>query len=161
MNWFVKNLWLIPAIPLLAAGLIALVKQRERTFAVAVSIGGMALSFLFSMVVFLQTVWPDGLFRETYSFDWVQMGEATLRLGWVLDPLSACMVLMVTFVGGLIFIYSTGYMAADKNFTRFFCFLSLFAAAMLGLVISNSLLLLFVCCELVGGFFVFVDRVLV
>ncbi len=150
MNWFVKNLWLIPAIPLLAAGLIALVKQRERTFAAAVAIGGMALSFLFSTVVFLQTVWPDGLFRETYSFDWVQMGEATLRLGWVLDPLSACMVLMVTFVGGLIFIYSTGYMVEDKNFTRFFCFLSLFAAAMLGLVISNSLLLLFVCWELVG-----------
>ncbi len=50
----------------------------------------------------------------------------------------------------LIFIYSLGYMAKDENFTRFFCFLALFAAAMLGLVIANSLLLFFICWELVG-----------
>ena len=57
---------------------------------------------------------------------------------------------MVSFVGLLIFIYSVGYMAHDENFTRFFCFLSLFAGAMLGVVISNSLLLLFMCWEIVG-----------
>jgi NADH-quinone oxidoreductase subunit L len=57
---------------------------------------------------------------------------------------------MVTFVGLLIFIYSVGYMAHDDNFARFFCFLSLFAGAMLGLVIANSLLLLFICWEIVG-----------
>ena len=73
-----------------------------------------------------------------------------MQLGWVLDPLTAVMLVMVTFVGLLIFIYSVGYMAHDENFTRFFCFLSLFAAAMLGLVIANSLLLLFICWELVG-----------
>src|SRR5207248_305137 len=60
------------------------------------------------------------------------------------------MLVMVTFVGLLIFIYSVGYMAHDENFTRFFCFMSLFAAAMLGVVIANSLLFLFVCWELVG-----------
>ena len=60
------------------------------------------------------------------------------------------MLVMVTFVGMLIFIYSVGYMAHDENFTRFFCFLSLFAGAMLGVVIANSLLLLFMCWELVG-----------
>ena len=60
------------------------------------------------------------------------------------------MLVMVTFVGLLIFIYSAGYMAHDENFTRFFCFLSLFAGAMLGVVISNSLLLLFMCWEMVG-----------
>src|SRR5579862_1295171 len=68
----------------------------------------------------------------------------------MLDPLTAVMLVMITFVGLLIFIYSTGYMADDENFTRFFCFLSLFAAAMLGVVIANSLLLLFMCWELVG-----------
>ena len=68
----------------------------------------------------------------------------------MLDPLTAVMLVMVTFVGLLIFIYSTGYMAHDENFTRFFCFLSLFAGAMLGVVIANSLLLLFMCWELVG-----------
>jgi NADH-quinone oxidoreductase subunit L len=56
----------------------------------------------------------------------------------------------VCFVGLLIFVYSVGYMAHDENFTRFFCFLSLFAAGMLGLVIANSLLLFFICWEVVG-----------
>ena len=68
----------------------------------------------------------------------------------MLDPLSAVMLVMVTFVGLLIFIYSTGYMEHDENYTRFFCFLALFAGAMLGVVISNSILLLFMCWELVG-----------
>jgi proton-translocating NADH-quinone oxidoreductase chain L len=57
---------------------------------------------------------------------------------------------MVTFVGLLIFIYSTGYMAEDENFTRFFCFLALFAGAMLAVLIANSLLLLFMAWEIVG-----------
>jgi NADH-quinone oxidoreductase subunit L len=57
---------------------------------------------------------------------------------------------MVSFVGLLIFIYSTGYMKHDENYTRFFCFMSLFAGAMLGVVIANSLLLLFMCWEIVG-----------
>ncbi len=93
--------------------------------------------------------------RQVFNFDWFQFGDprvsgATLRLGWVLDPLTAIMLMMVTFVGLLIFIYSVGYMAHDQNFTRFFCFLALFAAAMLGLIIANSLLLLFMCWEVVG-----------
>src|SRR5207244_6741398 len=60
------------------------------------------------------------------------------------------LLVMVCLVCFLIFIYSVGYMAHDENFTRFFCFLSLFAAAMLGVVIANNLLLLFICWELVG-----------
>ncbi len=68
----------------------------------------------------------------------------------MLDPLSAIMLVMVSFVGLLIFIYSIGYMKHDENYTRFFCFMSLFAGAMLGVVIANSLLLLFMCWEIVG-----------
>jgi NADH-quinone oxidoreductase subunit L len=91
-----------------------------------------------------------GVFREVYNFRWFDFGTTSLQLGWVLDPLTAVMLLMVTFVSLLIFIYSIGYMAHDENFTRFFCFLSLFAAAMLGIIIANSLLLLFISWELVG-----------
>ena len=60
------------------------------------------------------------------------------------------MLVMITFVSLWIFVFSVGYMAADKNFTRFFAYLSFFSAAMLGVVIANSLLLLFICWELVG-----------
>jgi NADH-quinone oxidoreductase subunit L len=153
MTWIVRNLWLIPALPALAAGLIALVKQRNRRFAASLAIGSMGLSFLLSLCAFAQmvpSIGQGGKAIQIFNFPWLQYGGEWLRLGWMLDPLVAVMLVMVTFVGLLIFIYSTGYMSHDENFTRFFCFLSLFAAAMLGVVIANSLLLLFMCWELVG-----------
>jgi len=146
-------LWLIPAVPILAAGVIALLKQPKRRTAATLSIGSLGFSFLFALCAFIHTLtnWAHGGgVREVANFTWIQVGTSHVDLGWVLDPLSAVMLVMVTFVGLLIFIYSTGYMAHDENFTRFFCFLSLFAGAMLGVVIANSLLLLFMGWELVG-----------
>src|SRR6266581_4132025 len=153
MNWIAQNLWLIPALPLLAAGLTALAKRPQRTLAATLAIGSMGVSFLLSCWAFVETLGEHpatGVERQVHNFNWLQFGDASLQLGWVLDPLAAVMLVMVTFVGSLIFIYSVGYMAHDENFTRFFCFLSLFAAAMLGVVIANSLLLFFMCWELVG-----------
>jgi NADH-quinone oxidoreductase subunit L len=153
MTWIVRHLWLIPSMPALAAGLSAFAKQRNRRFAASVAIGSMFLSFLFSLVAFTQVLQFSGKLAETrqvFNFPWFQIGNDWLKLGWMLDPLTAVMLVMVTFVGLLIFIYSVGYMAHDENFTRFFCFLSLFAGAMLGVVIANSLLLLFICWEIVG-----------
>src|ERR1035437_3569122 len=148
-----RVLWLIPAAPMIAAGVIALLKQPRRKAASSLAIGSLGFSLLLALIAFGHTVsgWAHGeAVRETVNFTWIQVGSANVDLGWVLDPLSAVMMLMVTFVGLLIFIYSTGYMAHDENFTRFFCFLSLFAGAMLGVVIANSVLLLFMCWELVG-----------
>jgi NADH-quinone oxidoreductase subunit L len=154
MAWIVKNLWLIPALPLLAAGLSALAPQRFRKFSATLAIGTMVGAFLLSLCAFAHTLHAghEGA-KEVFNFEWLQFAAGTpgiLKLGWVLDPLTAVMLVMVTFVGTLIFIYSVGYMAHDENFTRFFTFLSLFAAAMLGIVIANSLLLLFMAWELVG-----------
>src|SRR5881628_272032 len=89
-------------------------------------------------------------FRSVHNFTWFTFGEQTLRIGWVLDPLAAAMLLMIALVGLCIFVFSVGYMADDKNFTRFFAYLSFFSGAMLGVVIANSLLLLFIFWELVG-----------
>jgi NADH-quinone oxidoreductase subunit L len=146
-------LWLIPAVPIVASGVIALLKQPSRKLASSLAIGSLAVSMLLALAAFghVLTGWSHGFsVRETVNFAWVQMGTGTVDLGWVLDPLSSVMAVMVTFVGLLIFIYSTGYMGHDENYTRFFCFLSLFAGAMLGVVIANSLLLLFMNWELVG-----------
>ena len=146
-------LWLIPAVPIVASGVIALLKQPKRKTAAMLAIGSLGFSLLLSLVAFGHVLagWAHNVdVRETVNFTWIQFGVTNVDLGWVLDPLSAVMLVMVTFVGLLIFIYSTGYMAHDENFTRFFCFLSLFAGAMLGVVIANSLLLLFMCWELVG-----------
>jgi len=155
MAWIVKNLWLIPALPLLAAGLSALLPQRFRKLSASLAIVSMIGAFLLSLCAFAHAIQHNGheSAKEFFNFAWLQFaaGDAgVLKLGWVLDPLTAVMLVMVTFVGTLIFIYSTGYMAHDDNFTRFFTFLSLFAAAMLGIVIANNLLLLFMSWELVG-----------
>ena len=146
-------LWLVPVAPMVAAGIIAFLKQPKRKTSATLAIGSMALSLLISIFAFAHVVagWFSGVaVRETVNFAWLHFGTTAVELGWMLDPLAAIMLVMVTFVGLLIFIYSTGYMAHDENFTRFFCFLSLFAGAMLGVVISNSVLLLFMCWELVG-----------
>ena len=188
--WIVKYLWLIPFLPLLAAGLTALMKQKCRKAAATLVIGAMAISFLLSLCALACSVkyhssdeltaakafanmhlgrttdlkaaahsapekpaYHDSVNHMDYNFEWLKFGdskEGNLRLGFVLDPLTAVMVVMVTFVGGLIFIYSVGYMAHDENFVRFFTFLSLFAAAMLGIVMANNLVLLFASWELVG-----------
>ncbi len=153
MTWIVQNLWLVPALPILAAGVSALAKQRNRMFAASLAIGSMAISFLLSLWAFAHVLWLGSqgeVARQVVNFRWFQFGTEWLKLGWMLDPLTAVMLLMVTFVGLLIFIYSVGYMKHDENFTRFFCFLALFAGAMLGVVIANSLLLLFMCWEIVG-----------
>ena len=151
MTWIVQNLWLVPVLPILAAGIAALLKQRSRIPAASLAIGSMAISFLLSLCAFIHVLGNRGGDAiQTFNFRWFQFGNEWLRLGWMLDPLTALMLLMVTFVGLLIFIYSVGYMAHDENFTRFFCFLALFAGAMLGVVIANSLLLLFMGWEIVG-----------
>lgn len=148
-----QYLWLIPAMPIVASGVIALLKQPRRKLAAALAIGSLGLSLLIALAAFAHVVsdWTQHIaVRETVNFTWMQAGVSHVELGWVLDPLSAVMMVMVCFVGLLIFIYSVGYMAHDENFTRFFCFLALFAGAMLGVVIANSILLLFMCWELVG-----------
>jgi NADH-quinone oxidoreductase subunit L len=153
MNWIVEQLWLIPALPLAAAGITALFRRRHGRWAAGLAIGSMGLAWVLSVGAMWMTFQPgagDGPFREVRQVAWVSLGEATLDLGWVLDPLGASMLVMVSFVGLLIFIYSVGYMSEDENYGRFFCYLSLFAAAMLGLVLSNHLLLLFMCWEVVG-----------
>src|SRR5580704_557532 len=107
MTWIVQNLWLIPAMPVLAAGLSAFSKQRNRRFAASVAVGSMFFSFVLSLVAFAQVVGriSQGIeARSVFNFAWFQVGEEWLKLGWMLDPLTSVMLVMVTFVGLLIFI---------------------------------------------------------
>ncbi len=145
----VSNLWLLPAVPFAAAVLILSFGRSRRRSAAVLAIGGQIVVLATSMVAFLPTLQTLG-FRAVQNFTWFTFGEQTLRLGFVLDPLAAAMLVMISLVGLCIFVFSVGYMADDKNFTRFFAYLSFFSGAMLGVVIANSLLLLFMFWELVG-----------
>src|SRR5882672_3736507 len=126
-----QYLWLIPALPLLAAGIGALTPRTGRKLAACSAIFAMAGAFVLACLA-LNTALQHPAEKLCFNFTWFDLGRGTLQLGWLLDPLAAFMGVMVTFVGLLIFIFSLGYMKEDPNFARFFCFLSLFAAAMLG-----------------------------
>lgn len=144
------KLWLIPAAPLLAAVLILFVLgPQRRRLAAAVAIAAQLFALTGAISAFGATLQKPG-FLEVHNFNWFTVGQIPVRLGLMLDPLTAGMLVMITFVSLWIFVFSVGYMAEEVNFTRFFAYLSFFSAAMLGVVISNSLLLLFICWELVG-----------
>jgi len=145
----VSNLWLLPAVPFAAAVLILSLGKSRRKSAAVLAIGGQIVVLAISIAAFLPTLQTQG-FRAVQNFTWFSFGEQTLRLGFVLDPLAAAMLVMISLVSLCIFVFSVGYMADDKNFTRFFAYLSFFSGAMLGVVIANSLLLLFMFWELVG-----------
>ena len=147
--WIVSNLWLVPAIPLAAAALILALGPTHRRSAAGAAILGQVIAFALAICAFLPTLAAPG-WRAVHNFAWFTFGTFPLRIGWLLDPLSAAMLLMITLVSLCIFIFSVGYMATDKHFTRFFAYLSFFSAAMLGVIIANSLLTLYICWELVG-----------
>src|SRR5881409_203261 len=149
MSWIIDHLWLIPAVPFAASLVILSLSKLRRKSAVVLAITGQLVALAISVLAFLLTLQTHG-FRSVHNFTWFTFGENGLRIGWVLDPLAAAMLVMITLLGLCIFVFSVGYMAEDKNFTRFFAYLSFFSGAMLGLVIANSLLLLFIFWELVG-----------
>ena len=145
----VSNLWLLPAVPFAAAIVILTLGKSRHKSAAVVSIGGQIVVLAISIVAFVSTLQTHG-FRAVQNFTWFTFGEQSLRIGFVLDPLAAAMLVMISLVGLCIFVFSVGYMADDKNFSRFFAYLAFFSGAMLGVVIANSLLLLFMFWELVG-----------
>ncbi len=149
MSWVVDYLWMIPAVPLAASLVILSLSNARHKNAAALAVIGQVVALALSVLAFAATLQVPG-FRAVRNFTWFTFGEQTLRLGFVLDPLAAAMLVMITLVGLCIFVFSIGYMAEDKDFTRFFAYLSFFSGAMLGLVIANSLLLLFIFWELVG-----------
>ncbi len=148
-SWITTNVWLIPAAPLVASILILAFGKAARRAAAAVAILGQIAALTMSIFAFVPTLHSHG-FRAVQNFAWFTFGEQILRIGFVLDPLAAAMLMMIALVGLCIFVFSIGYMAEDKNFSRFFAYLSFFSGAMLGVVVANSLLLLFVFWELVG-----------
>src|SRR5438067_11894740 len=148
-RWVMHYLCLIPAVPFAASLIILSLPNARRGSAAALAVTGQVAALALSVLAFLPTLQTNG-FRAVQNFTWFAFGDNALRIGFVLDPLAAAMALMISLVGLCIFVFSIGYMAEDKNFVRFFAYLSFFSGAMLGVVIANSLLLLFIFWELVG-----------
>ena len=113
LSWL---LWCVPLLPLLAGGVIAFLPDRFRKAASGLALGALFISCLISIGALICALAPrevgDPLVATSHS--WFTFGDITLKVGLLLDPMSAAMAAMVTFVAFWIFLYSTGYMAAEN-----------------------------------------------
>src|SRR4051812_12771437 len=123
--WIVTYLWLIPAIPFAASLVILTLGRERRGEAATMAVIGQLVALALSVAACFPTLQAPG-WRAVHNFTWFTFGAQELRLGWMLDPLTAAMLVMITLVSLCIFVFSIGYMAEDKDFTRFFAYLSFF-----------------------------------
>ena len=144
--------WLLVALPLAGAALLLLGGRRTNGFGPALATVLVGGSFVIGFVMFLEMLGRPGEERafDQSLFTWAPVGDFSVDVGFQLDPLSMAFVLLVTFVGGLVHVYSLGYMAHDPDRRRFFAYLNLFVASMLLLVLANDFVLVYVGWEGVG-----------
>src|SRR5213592_2101316 len=137
--------WIVLFSPLVSAAAITLFTHRWKALSSFISVAAVLISFVCSCLIFTQ---PGISARE---FNWIEFGEVfKVPFGFVLDNLSKTMLVLVSGIGSLIHIYSLGYMRDDEGKSRYFAALSLFMFAMLGIVLANNFVMLFIFWELVG-----------
>ena len=137
--------WFVLLLPLVSAATILFVTRRSGGVSAIVSVGAAVLGFITSCMIFAS---PDIAAPE---FTWIDLKPALyVPLGFILDQLSKTMLIVVTGVGALIHIYSLGYMRDDAGKSRYFASLSFFMFSMLGIVLANNFVMMFIFWELVG-----------
>jgi NADH-quinone oxidoreductase subunit L len=148
---------LIPLLPLagattLALGGATLQRRFGEGFVGRLACATVAASFVLSVIAFIQLAGLPPAERQllAHLFSWLHVGSLQVNLAYAVDPLSAIALLVVTGVGGVIHVYSTGYMHEDDGYWRFFAYMNLFTFAMLTLVMGDNFLLLFLGWEGVG-----------
>ncbi len=144
--------WLLIAIPALSAAILLLVGRRADRWAPYLGAIAPLISFALGLIYFASMLGRDVAARaiSVPLYNWISSGNWRINVGLLIDQLSIVFVLLITGVGGLIHVYSIGYMAHDNRRRRFFAFLNLFVAAMLLLVLADNYLVLFVGWEGVG-----------
>jgi NADH-quinone oxidoreductase subunit L len=149
----ISLLWLIPALPFASALVLVLFGSRfSRTATAAVGVGSIGLSALITILVAASffSAPPSGNSYTQVLWTWINVAGFEPEIGFYLDALSLVMVLVVTFVGFLIHIYSAEFMIEDEGYSRFFAYMNLFVASMITLLLANNLLLLYLGWEGVG-----------
>ena len=149
MNGMQKIYLLIPLLPLIAAVIVGLFGRRlPRASAHWLTIAGVAASFGLSAYVFADVL--QGHMFNGAVYTWLTSGATSFEVGFLIDKLSAVMMLVVTFISLMVHIYTVGYMSEDPGYSRFFSYISLFTFSMLMLVMANNFMQLFFGWEAVG-----------
>jgi len=156
MNWIDTHIWLIPLMPLIGAVVNMFFGRKMGAKAVGIFASALVfVSFCLSVAAFSRLAGIEevaGGKRQilNYLMPWIYVGNFQADWAFRVDPLSAVMILVVSGVGFLIHVYSTGYMQGDPRYSRFFSFLNLFTFAMLVLVLASNVFLMFIGWEGVG-----------
>ena len=148
---------LLPLFPAIGAVINAIFGKRMQDSIGKKAVHGVAilmpaLSAVVAWVIFFQLLGmePENRALSWVGWDWIVVGFVDARFAFWVDPLTSMMLLIITTIGTLIHIYSTGYMAEEKSYWRFFCYLNLFVTMMLILVLGDSFLMMFVGWDGVG-----------
>ena len=147
------KLWLIPLLPLIGCiinGLLGKKVIKSEKAIGGIATGFMFLSFLLSTKYFFQLLADEVKIHEQVVASWMSVGNLQINWEFLLDPLSAVMIMVVTGVGTLIHLYSIGYMHGEESYYRFFSYMNLFCFAMLMLVLGGNALVMFIGWEGVG-----------
>ncbi|MCL6447226.1 MAG: NADH-quinone oxidoreductase subunit L [Armatimonadetes bacterium] len=152
VEYAMNHAWLIPLLPTLAFVAIIFLTRPWPLLSALIAVGAMLTSCFFATFTAIGVFTSPELTEKplVYAVNWFNMPGMEINVGILLDPVSAMMMFMVTLVGSLIFIYAIGYMQDDPGYSVFFSYVSLFAAFMLLLVASSSLVEMFVGWEGVG-----------
>jgi NADH-quinone oxidoreductase subunit L len=144
--------WLLIALPLFGAVLLLVSGRRSDRFGPVLATSLVGISFVVAAVQFVQMLQQPSTERAFVQtlFEWAPIGSFSVDVGFQLDPLSMAFVLLITFVGFLIHVYSLGYMDHDPDKRRFFAYLNLFVASMLLLVLADNYVMVYVGWEGVG-----------
>ncbi len=145
-----QNAWLIAAFPLISALSIIFLFNSSKKISASLSIGAVGLGFIYSLIV-LKAIYENPHHILEVNFPWIVAGNLKLYVGYIVDPLCAMMLVVVTAVSLFVQIYTHGYMEEDPGYSKFYSYLSLFTFSMLGLVFSTNLFQSYIFWELVGA----------
>jgi NADH-quinone oxidoreductase subunit L len=148
MQSMLLTIALAPLFGAVVAGLFG--RQIGRVGAHTVTIAGVALSLVLSLVVFKRLAFDGAPVFNENIYTWYQIGSYSAHVGFLIDRLTAVMMVVVTFVSLMVHVYTIGYMKDDPGYQRFFSYIALFTFSMLMLVMSNNFLQLFFGWEAVG-----------
>jgi len=147
----IKLVWLVPLLPLIGFIIIGLFgKKLSKGLVGVIGSGAVAGAFAIALAVFFEL---KGSVQKEYTielFNWISAGKLSIPFSFLIDPLSSLFLLIITGIGFLIHVYSSGYMSHDEGFSRFFAYLNLFIFFMLLLVMGSNYLIMFVGWEGVG-----------
>ncbi|MBX6770716.1 MAG: NADH-quinone oxidoreductase subunit L [Chloroflexi bacterium] len=145
-------LWLVPVLPVIGLILILASGHYRPRWSGYLAVAAIGISFLLAFLAMGELIGQGtvGTASRVETFDWFRVGSISLQLGLIFDPLAAAMLVLVAFISLVVQIYSLGYMAGDPGYTRYFAFMCIFTAAMLGLVLAPNFLQLYIFWELVG-----------